>query len=75
MERFTNIAMQGVIPTSQPFARYERFPMQAGDNDVNVLKAGTFIETVIETEGRCCSLLQAKKETPCKPVILEFMKR
>ena len=44
--------MQGVIPTSQPFARYERFPMQAGDNDVIVLKAGTFIETVIETEGR-----------------------
>ena len=51
-EVYQNIAMQGVIPTSQPFARYERFPMQAGDNDVIVLKAGTFIETVIETEGR-----------------------
>ena len=44
--------MQGVMPTSQPLARYERFPMQAGDKDIVVLKAGTFIETAVETEGR-----------------------
>ena len=51
-EIYQTIAMQGVIPNSQPFARYERFPMHAGDKDIVVLKAGTFIETVIETEGR-----------------------
>lgn len=51
-EVYQTIAMQGVMPTSQPFARYERFPLQAGDKDIVVLKAGTFVEAVIETEGR-----------------------
>lgn len=51
-EVYQTLAMQGVMPTSQPFARYERFPLQAGDEDKVVLRAGTFIETVIKTEGR-----------------------
>ena len=48
-EVYQTIAIR-VMPTSQ-LARYERFPMQAGDKDIVVLKAGTFIETAVETEG------------------------
>lgn len=51
-EIYQSLASQGMMPVSQPFARYIRFPHQAGDEDKVVLQAGAFMETDIATEGR-----------------------
>lgn len=51
-EIYQSLARKGVMPISQPFARYISFPNQAGDEDKVVIKAGAFMEAAIETDGR-----------------------
>ena len=51
-EIYQSLASQGIMPVSQPFAQFIRFPHQAGDEDKVVLQAGAFMEAAIETEGR-----------------------
>ena len=51
-EIYYSLASQGVMPISQPFAKYLSFPHNPGDDNKVVLQAGAFMEAVIETEGR-----------------------
>ena len=51
-EIYFTLASQGIIPVSQPFAKYLRFPNNSGDENKVVLQAGAFMEFEIETEGR-----------------------
>lgn len=51
-EIYHTLASQGMMPISQPFAKYLHFPHNPGDENKVVLQAGAFMETAIETVGR-----------------------
>lgn len=51
-EIYRSLASQGIIPISQPFAKYLSFPQNLGDENKVILQAGAFMETGIETSGR-----------------------
>ena len=51
-EIYLTLASQGIMPISQPFAKYLRFPNNPGDENKVVLQAGAFMEAEIKTEGR-----------------------
>ncbi|MBJ11034.1 MAG: hypothetical protein CMP66_06220 [Flavobacteriales bacterium] len=51
-EIYLTLATQGIMPISQPFAKYINFPHKAGDDNKVILKAGAFLEEEIETLGR-----------------------
>ena len=51
-EIYLSLASQGIMPVSQPFATYTSFPINPGDENKVILKAGAFMEAEIETEGR-----------------------
>ena len=51
-EIYLTLANQGIMPISQPFAKYINFPHKAGDDNKVILKAGAFLEEEIETLGR-----------------------
>ncbi len=51
-EIYYSLANQGIMPISQPFAKYISFPHNPGDKNKVILQAGAFIESAIETSGR-----------------------
>lgn len=49
-EVFTQLAINGVSPSSAPFAQYLSLPKQAGENDFVVIKAGVFSDISLEID-------------------------
>lgn len=45
---YTQLAINGISPSSAPFAQYLTFPKQAGEDDLVILKAGVFSDIEIQ---------------------------
>jgi effector-binding domain-containing protein len=64
-EVFTQLAINGVSPSSAPFTQYLSFPKQAGEKDFVVLKAGVFsdIDMEIDPNSRIKSMEVVLEQT------------
>jgi effector-binding domain-containing protein len=67
-EVYTQLAINGISPSSAPFAQYLKFPKQAGEDDFVILKAGVFIDFELEIDSNnkiICSEVSLSQTLEC----------